>query len=328
MAKNFIVLSESRLDFKYKSIWRHLPQVEIAEGGLFRLLRLAILYRFDNSKVIYHIRYLKSGRLGYIRYFILALFQFFGFFHIVWTCHNIEEHNFKNEFRNRILRRWLSINANCIVVFHQDLIAHLPEVVRDKSFVASFGDMREYVESQTKSNTDFKEKYDAWMHQNKYPALLSISAAKKSNLKLAIEGLKTSKMTGIFIAPNVSRPAQISDENILFYNGDFVRKEVIDLLNIENIIGYVGHGNISVPTSLYMFASFGVPVIGLNIEPVNSIIEKYNIGRIVSTPEELNSAISLIRERYTDYSENCRKMIEDNSWEKSAKIHNELLGNL
>jgi hypothetical protein len=213
-------------------------------------------------------------------------------------------------------------------VFHQDLIPHLPHAGKNKIVVASFGNMKKHVESQTKNNTDFKEKYDAWMHQNKYPALLSISAAKKSNLKLAIEGLKTSKMTGIFIAPNVSRPAQISDENILFYNGDFVRKEVIDLLNIKNIIGYVGHGNISVPTSLYMFASFGVPVIGLNIEPVNSIIEKYNIGRIVSTPEELNSAISLIRERYTDYSENCRKMIEDNSWEKSAKIHNELLGNL
>lgn len=93
----------------------------------------------------------------------------------------------------------------------------------------------------------------------------------------------------------------------------------------EKVVGYVGHVNISVPTSLYMYASFGIPVIGLNMEPIASIINQYRIGVTISSMNEFPEAYNDVLKRYNEFSSSCSRFLEQNNWSDSASIHREFL---
>jgi len=246
---------------------------------------------------------------------------------IVWSCHNIYEHNIPSRVYNDFLRIVLSLVSSNIIVFHKDIIRYLPSFSHKKIKVACFGDYRIFIENQNEPNPDFRQKYNKWLdlRKIKHPELISISAAKRNKIHTFLSQLISSSINCLIIAPG-QKPSNLDlSNNIFLYNNGFVRKEISEILNGDKmLIGLIGHNNISVPTSLYMFASYGIPIIGLDIEPINSIIEEYLIGEVLKDGSNLEAITILIKSRYKYYQKNCEVFLNQNSWVHSSAIHSKI----
>lgn len=318
------ILCESRLDFKYKMIFSKLDKdFVIIEGGFIKLMKVLI-----RKKSFYHIRYIKyrGPIITYLKLLIIFVFCKFSQSKIIWSCHNIYEHNFSSKKFNDLLRRLLAKISHKIVVFHQDLITFLPKSSKHKVYVASFGNYREFIEQQTEQNKEFQKQHKNWLnHQNiKFPDLISISAAKNNNLNFFISKL-ADKYNFLVIAPKVPFNIISKKKNIFIYNSSFVKAEIKEILNHSpKLIGIIGHDNISVPTSIYMFASFGIPVVVLDINPLSTLINEYGIGEIVKSQNDVNSTIKKIKNNYKLYKIKCDEFLSENSWENSIEVHKSL----
>ena len=88
----------------------------------------------------------------------------------------------------------------------------------------------------------------------------------------------------------------------------------------RKIVGFIGHSNVSVPTSLYMFASFDIPILGYNFKPINTIINDFKIGKIVND-EDIQLEVNEIKKNMNFYKSNLKSFIKSNSWDKSAEKH-------
>jgi hypothetical protein len=213
-----------------------------------------------------------------------------------------------------------------IIVFHRDLIKYLPKNNQSKVHVASFGDFQEFFASQHAPNLEFDLNYKLWLKKRNIlnPNIIFISTAKKNNLKLLFEAVSNNAINCLVINPkNKNDYGELSD-NIFFYR-EFVNKEVYDILNLsKNIIGYVGHDNISVPTSIYMYATYNIPIIAYDVKPVNSIITKYELGITIKHSNELENAYKTLIDNYEFYVKNLSFFLQENSWEKSALVHKEI----
>jgi len=314
-----IVFSESSFDFKYKNIF-HGMSLKIVEGSFTTLIKGLLI----NNGSIYHIRYIKYRNLFHsiLRYLIIFLICKMSHSKIIWTCHNIYEHKIKYKKINNILRYFISLISTEIIIFHKDLISFFPKQFHQKIHIACFGDFKGFLSQKKRKNDFFLKKYEGWISDVKEIHIISISAAKRNNINFLIQNSKTNKKNTLIIAPKISinKKSFNSNNNIFVYN-NFVYSEIEDILNSNNnMIGFIGHNNNSVPTSIYMFASYGIPVIGLNISPINSIINENNIGKIVDN-NSFNQQIELIQNNYQEYQTNCYKFIQINSWSKSSKIH-------
>ena len=318
------ILCESRLDFKYKMIFSKLDKdFVIIEGGFIKLMKVLI-----RKKSFYHIRYIKyrGPIITSLKLLIIFVFCKFSQSKIIWTCHNIHEHNIKSKKINDILRYVIFKFSSDIIVFHKDLIKYLPKNALAKTHVASFGNFKEFIENNDNENIDFKNNYRAWLNHLSIssPNIIFISAAKKNNLKLLIDGVTNKSINCLVINPKSTFDSNKIGDNIFFYN-KFVYGGVNNILNTENkIVGYLGHDNISVPTSLYMFTSYDIPVIAINNEPLNTIINEYEIGIVVTKSEEIVIAYKTIIRNYEKYQNNISFFNENNNWSNSGEIHYKL----
>ena len=203
MSRKFI-LSESSYDFKYRNILSNIPNIEVIEGSYFSLLRL-----FLKKNTYYHIRYIKFR--GYIRTFfrlaIIYLIAKISGNKVIWSCHNIYEHNIPSTRYNDIIRNLLCKYVDNIIVFHRDILKYLPKRCHHKTTVASFGDFRDFIYSQTDINEKFQEKYTAWLTslQVSQPAVISISAAKRNSLDLLFKVADLHRINVLAIAPNLGK---------------------------------------------------------------------------------------------------------------------------
>jgi hypothetical protein len=116
-SRKVLVLSESRVGFKYSSIWERLPDVEVQEGG-FADLCAAGMRNYGTHKIVYHIRYLKRGPWSLPRYLIVGLLRSLGLIRVLWSCHNIKEHNFESDAFNSFVNTAIARMADAIIVFH------------------------------------------------------------------------------------------------------------------------------------------------------------------------------------------------------------------
>ena len=139
-----------------------------------------------------------------------------------------------------------------------------------------------------------------------------------------IDGVTNKDINCLIINPKSTFYYKELGNNIFFYN-KFVYGNINNILNTKSkIIGYVGHDNISVPTSIYMYASYNIPIIAFNIEPVNSILTMYQLGILIKNSEELEKAYYTILDNYDTYVENAVFFLKENSWEKSAFVHRDI----
>lgn len=277
----------------------------------------------------YHIRYIKYK--GLILTFPRLLFLYcvakLSQTKIIWTCHNIYEHKIPFKIFNKFLVYFVSSISNKIIVFHKDLSSHLPNKVKNKIVVASFGNFKSHFKGLNKKNDVFAKKYNNWITNNNISHLdfIYISAAKKSNINYLINSVKNTDLKTLIIAPNIDLNRNIEVyKNIFFYN-DFVSKEIDEILTKNNhAIGFIGHHNISVPTSIYMFASYRIPMIGLDYSPVNSILIDNEIG-LIAKEDNFDILTKKIKSNYSFYQKNLDKFLKINSWEQSSTEHKKLL---
>ena len=213
---------------------------------------------------------------------------------------------------------------------HSDLKDGLPKDHSRKIRVASFGEFKTKIESSEEINLDFEKKYSDWLltRSNEEPSIIFIGAySKYKNIELLLAFIKQNKKnSALIIAPKLSenendQTSSRIDDNVFLYTDKKVDSEVKDLLKTKGIIGYVGHDNLSVPTSIYMFASYGIPMVGFDSHPVNSILEEYQIGELFSSNDSLQRAIDLVQENYNYYSNNTGSFLKDNNWEMSRNVH-------
>lgn len=315
-----LILSESSYDFKYKNILSSIEDIEVVEGGFIKLLK--ILFR---QKSYYHIRYIKYRGVvfTYLRLLTIYFASKISGSKMVWSCHNIYEHNFKSKKYNDFIRGFLSKAASDIIVFHSDLIQYLPKYSHQKIHVASFGNYRKFIEIQKDQNLEFQKLYKDWLalQESNYPDLISISAAKNNRLDYFIEKLPEN-LSFLIIAPHVTFETVTSKPNLFIYNKSFVKAEIKEVLTSPSKkIGIIGHDNISVPTSIYMFASYRIPVIVLNVKPVCTIITEYKFGEIMYDESNLKGLVKIINDNYEYYQKNCDTFVTENSWENSASVH-------
>lgn len=249
---------------------------------------------------------------------------------ILWTCHNIYEHNIKNDIENAILRKFLSIVADQIIVFDQSLINFLPVNSRKKVNTGCYGDLNKYIDKKNNINPDFSKKFNEWKQKYKVQSInfISISAAKRTKIEGIIDVLNKKKLKGVIIAPNV-QIERVTSENVFIYTSGFVEKEIFEVIKKERkIVGLLTHSNFSVPTSLYMYASLGIPVISVNKEPMTNILKKHNIGEVFDDEQGFSLKFKIIYDNYSKYQKSCHKFLTIKSWEKSANIHSEVLKNM
>lgn len=318
--KRITVLSESSYDFKYKNIFSKIDGLDVIEGNF-----LSLLLNMIKSNTFYHIRYIKyRGKfLTILRILLVTFFALITRTKIIWTCHNIYEHTFPSSSYkyNDFVRYIISLISFRIIVFHKDISCHFPDSVKKKIIVSSFGNFDNFLKNKNGTKKDFIKKFIDWKKQKKIkePDIISVSAAKINNIELLIEGAIRYKINTLVVCPRIS--IKTNDDNIFIYD-DFVYREIDSILtNSSKLVGFVGHSNISVPTSIYMFASYGIPIIGLEKKPVSSIIRDNKIGIIINSSEDVMEALREIRENYNSYRMNCQNFILRNSWENAAKSH-------
>ena len=324
--KKIIILAESEYDFKYRSIFKDIKNIEVFHGTFFQLIK-----QMFSGASYYHIRYIKYK--GLILTFPRLLFIYciakISKTKIIWTCHNIYEHKIPFKLFNKFLVYFLASISYKIIVFHKDLSAYLPNKVQNKIIVASFGNFKNHFKGLNKKNTVFTKEYNNWIEKNNILQLdfIYISAAKKSNLNHLINSVKNTDLKTLIIAPNIDLNTNIEVyQNIFFYN-DFVSEEIDEILTKNNhAIGFIGHNNISVPTSIYMFASYRIPMIGLDYSPVNSILTDNEIG-LITKEDDFDLVTKKIKSNYLFYQKNLDKFLELNSWENSSFEHKKLLEN-
>ena len=323
MERRIKVFCDSPIDFKYKSIFSGIDNLDVISGGFFDIVNTMI--KLNNENAIYHLRYLKFR--GYIFTFLRLVFIIIlakiKSVKIVWSCHNFYEHTFRSKFYNDLIRNFVIFFSDSIVVFHSDIKSRLPRSCHKKTYVATFGDMKRHFLTQEQVNVDFKRKFSLWKENNDGKLnIISISAAKKNNLKCLNND---NGLFSLIIAPYVELGFSTSN-NCMVYSDGFVKKEVVDLLmSSERLVGFVGHDNLSVPTSIYMFASFGIPIISLDNEPSNNIVQENSLGKVLFDPSDLYKVYNDISDNYESYSANCKEFIEKLSWGYSSEVHMKML---
>lgn len=328
MAK-VIVYSENHVDFKYQQIVMNLDieyrKFKYSEF-IFYLLRNIYRKLTSDSKTFYHIRYLKWR--GYFFtvpvYVILILLCWVKGIKITWTCHNVLEHKFRSRLQNWFLRYFVYCFSDAVVVMHKDLIKYLPRFQRDKVKVANFGDLRPYFENMTTENEHFRESFRRWKEETGRDKidLLYVSTAKIELTPLVKRLNGNSDKTVCIIAPG--NVFQVKCENIFLYTEDIVRSEIKEILTSYGVIGLVLHDNISVPTSIYMFASYRIPVLCYDIEPLNSIVQEYQIGKLFNELSNIEEIVDELKTHYDYYRQQTIKFLEANSWDKAAAAHKEI----
>ncbi len=321
------VWSEVEVDFKYSSI-TELMNIEYRHIKYWQLMGL-LLKRLSSFRVyenhFFHIRYLKwRGNIKTIPvYLVLMTLCRLTNVKIVWTCHNILEYSMPSRRQNEFLRKLVFYYSYRVIVMHSDLIKYLPER-SEKVRVANFGNFRKHFEqaSLLPPNKMFKTIYREW--KAAIPGSLDIVfISTLPDLDPLFHLLDSDQsITALIITPRIQ---QLTVSNNVFLYTEKVTSEVHELL-VENhsAIGYLGHENISVPTSIYMYASYGLPVIGLNSEPVSSIISENEIGETFTSIQDISRAYYKVRSEYNRYQMNMERFLNSNSWERSAEIHREI----
>jgi hypothetical protein len=246
---------------------------------------------------------------------------------LIYTCHNFTEHNFKDDRVNNYVRNLLVSEASEIIVLDQYLVEKLSvgnDNIKSKISVVTFSSFKEYFEAFDETNNSFVSEYQAWKKvlNIENPDVLLASASYRS-----LEKFKSTFRNSIYnflcVVPNLVSNSDFSD-NVLVFNNGFVKKEMKELLKNSKVIGLVALDNCSVATSLYMFASFDIPVIVLDVPPMNSIVRTFRIGETFMVDEEIDKPLKLIMNDYEEYSKRCKDFLNDHSWSKSHDVHRKI----
>ena len=319
------IICDSSYDYKYRQIFDRIDYVSVIEGD-FKTLTHAIL---KCKKPIFHVRYIKSSGFlfGSLRYLILIFLTYLKGGKILYTCHNINEHNIKIKFINDFYRFLFSFLAFKIVYFEKSIRNHNYNLFYNKGVIANFGSFKHFLIQKNKKSLDFEKLINRWGHAFQID-IISVSSARLSYIEGFFNKIQSTNFKSLIINPKKNTQDYLMTNNQLRFFKP-VYHEINDILLKNNeLIGFVGHFNISVSTSLYMFASYEIPIICYDIEPNNNIVSINKIGEVIqinSSISEIIAKINLIKKNYKLYQKNCTNFIRKNSWDKSSEIHKNII---
>ena len=324
-----VVYHGSHIDWKYKKIIEGLDidYKPISGLDIFR----TILFQSNCPKLTHlHLRYLINyGYTATVVFYISLIFlaKLKGL-KVVWTCHNIYEHNTWPKRFNDFIRTLIVLLSDEIVVFHPSLIKYLGNARRANLHAACFGDYKEYLELPMHgTNECFRRHYSDWCNsQNiQYPDVVFIGDYKEAkNINLLMDLAEVDKSINILIVAR-GIPSQKKNPNLFTFGSSFVYRELVDVFNAGPCIGYVGHDNLSIATSIYLYSSFGLPMIFIDADPYLDIVKMYDCGSIFSDSSgSLRSAYYKVRHEYDRKRKGAMNLISDNTWAKSALIHRKI----
>jgi len=323
------VFSENKLDYKYQQIAGYIPSIEYrhVDYRSFIVLLFKNLFqnKFQDSIVYFHIRYLKwRGYLFTIPiYIVLVCLCKVNSVKITWTCHNIHEHKFKSSAINNVLRYFIYCVSDNVIVMHSSIEDKLPKFSREKVYTASFGDFKPHFKNALKKCDNFSKEYNKWLKKRgiSYPDAIYISTNQMTSFVLK-KAQRDSQHNYLIIDP--SNDYHNVSNNVFLFCKNFISSEVHDILNTGSPIGIIAIDNISVPTSIYMFASYGIPMLVFDSVPSNQIVMNYSIGYTFKKSENLCKKIKLIKSNYSLFSIRSDRFLEHNNWENSASIHEKI----
>jgi hypothetical protein len=320
----FVILSETKLDYKYRSIFK---------DSISKHLSLTFVQYFfskypkdNNSVYIYHIRYIKWR--GYLytlpSYMVIIFLSKIRKIPILFTCHNLIEHRFPSKLYSKVVRNIIIFFSDSTIVFHKDI----KHALGDKSVhVSNFGDFRKFVEQISSSeDTLFRQSYRKWLRERKItsPDIVFIGRYTKYNrVDVLIDFIENqSEYYSAVVSDGI--PYEVKSPNLFIFN-QVINKEMEFFHTYANLIGFVAVTNHSISTSTYVYASFGIPIISFKNSPTGSIIQKYQLGETIENISDIGDAIFTIKNNYEFYSRNSKKFIKANNWTKANKKHFNIL---
>lgn len=121
--------------------------------------------------------------------------------------------------------------------------------------------------------------------------------------------------------------AQLEDRdcgpNVLLIR-EKVYAEVDTILRGDGIVGYCPNDNVSVPTSIYTFAAYGIPLIGKDVSPVCDILGDSGVGGVYNSVDEMRDVYDGIKDDYAGYRTRCSALLAKDTWDASADVHRQV----
>ena len=322
-----VVYSETGLDYKYSNIFDGLD-VECKIVTTIRFLKLAFRKKDVNKKYVYHIRYLrwKGFLLTLPMYCLIILVCKLRRIPVLFTCHNLLEHRYPSKLYSVCVRNLVSWAANDIVVLHSDLKKHLARFA-NKVHVACYGEYMSFFRQEHKPCPTFSQEYSNWLSSRsiKAPGLIFVGEySAQKRIDFLIRFLQNRReITALIVSPGCS--FRSPTENIFLFRRAKVILELDPIMKMNGLVGYVAHTNISVPTAINMYASYGIPILGFNIDPICSLVKTYGMGEVFTSEKDMFDAFCQISNNYTIYQEGLKRFSLKNAWEVSRKVHKSIL---
>jgi hypothetical protein len=207
---------------------------------------------------------------------------------------------------------------------HEDIKKFFPSFIQDKIVVANFGPLKpeDVATNVGPDSRNIGLVKNFIKGRNGYPILISISTAKHNKAYQITEELPGTKILMLYIDPNGTFEGDILKSENLLYIPEKVGVKFLEYLKtLQYPIGIIGHNNLSVATSLYMFATMGFPIITLDFPPNSTLVRDNKIGAVLKNETKVNTVAETINHNYTDVQKNIDIFLKNNSWEKSIQVH-------
>jgi len=324
------VYAEQKLDYKYERVFGDLD-LDYTPVTVYEFAALMAGPLDGDTDYYYHVRYLRWR--GYLltlpMYLVVIALCLVRGVTIVWSCHNVVGHTIPDERYNRILRSLIGWAATDILVFHESLRPHL-HPFESKVHVACFGSFQEFFRDHPTRNPDFEERYREWVERREIdgPDVVFVGVyTRHKNIEWLVDHLRAGDAPdGLVIAPGYPEPDDVQHsgqqpDNLFLEADQKVIAEVDDILQSGVPIGYVAHDNLSVPTSMYVYASYGIPMIAYDVDPLAPIVREHQLGAVFSRPADIGAALGQVRAEYEMYRTHTAKFLETCTWERSRAVH-------
>lgn len=314
------------IDYKYRQIMKHLPSVDYRPGKLKSIVKELLKKPFRSRDMVVHVRYIFwRGHLQslFIYTLIVTLCKLKNC-RLVWSCHNLYEHSIPSRRFSAFLRKFMARFSDAIIVFHQAMTPYLHPFV-GKVTVANFGEFKSHIRDPAHpKNPDFMSRYQAWLDQRQIesPDVIFIGDYKPAkNIEFLVElAHRRSDWNIVLIAPKMTRPENLP-KNVFLYRECRVFGELDHVLKSRQVIGFIGHDNLSVPSGFHLYSAYSVPMVGIDVEPVRSLLEEWGCGTTFVDLSGLEKAVNQIRADYSRFMQNAKKAGLKLTWERSAAAH-------
>ena len=316
------------LDYKYRMVWSAL-HVDFHPTTFWKWIRVVWTLSSRNRKIVFHIRYLLWK--GYIAtfplYILLILTCKLKRIPVLWTCHNIRTHDIPSSIYDGLLRNFIARTSTSIIVLHKSLKEYLPKTA--KIDVACFGRFSLVETDDGERSPDFQESYRLWRTERNIEGPDIVFIGEYSPFK-GLNGLfefaQSNKQFNILIVC-----PKLPDHLIQRYSNIFIwpEKVMFELHNIlsgsHKLVGFVGHDNVSLPTAIHLFSSYGIPCVMRNVEPMSTIACEWKIGPTFDCDSKISECVDLVRKDYLAYSGAARRYIAAHTWAKAQSVHQKVL---